>query len=387
MRVAVVHSFYRSRSPSGENLAVRFQLETMRSFGWDVVPIFIATDEAMVEPFFKLRAGLRVGTNLGRSPLKQLEMYRPDLIHIHNLFPNWSNGWMRHLRIPKIVTVHNYRPFCSRGTLERQGERCELCPTRGSHHSLRHRCYQSSLVSTLPLAIATRQSSSSAYISAADGMIFLSERTRANYGRLGGNLPKNRVIPNQIPDYAAVVSGSTRHSSEEPNFVYCGRVSEEKGVPQLIEQWPKSLKLTVIGSGPEEARCRALARGKNVSFEGLLSSHDVIRFLAGAKAVIHPSLAQEAGHTSVYLETLCVGVPSIALSGTSVSDDILRNRTGTVVNRLSEIPTAVRLVDTHREEFSQNARQTYLNNHTAAVWMARVEDFYSSVIDSWNVGN
>lgn len=74
MRISVVHSFYGSASPSGENFMVDNQVAALSEAGHDVQLIDVRTDDLQGHPLYKVRTALTVATGRGHSPL--------SLIHI-----------------------------------------------------------------------------------------------------------------------------------------------------------------------------------------------------------------------------------------------------------------------------------------------------------------
>src|SRR5919205_1422355 len=115
LRIALVHSFYGS-TVSGENAAVVAQADALRRAGHDVLLVAARTDELEGSRFYRLRAGLRVASGRGTSPLEALRAFEPDVVHVHNLFPNFSTNWLRAVDAFVVATVHNYRPMCAAGT-------------------------------------------------------------------------------------------------------------------------------------------------------------------------------------------------------------------------------------------------------------------------------
>ena len=137
MRIAVVHSFYSSASPSGENDVVISQVSALRRAGHDVTLIDWHTDVEELTRGYALRAGLQVATGFGPSPLKQLAEFEPDVVHVHNLFPNAGTRWLRHTDFPVVSSLHNYRQVCANGLLYRDGHGCTEC-VRSTLHAVQH---------------------------------------------------------------------------------------------------------------------------------------------------------------------------------------------------------------------------------------------------------
>jgi glycosyltransferase involved in cell wall biosynthesis len=114
-----------------------------------------------------------------------------------------------------------------------------------------------------------------------------------------------------------------RKPSRDPHFVFCGRLSVEKGVPLLVrafarlrQQMPLA-RLTIVGDGPlrNEVESTVLARDLHdaVTFTGWLDPPGVDRQLATAWALVAPSVwAEPLG--LVGPEAVIRSVPVIASS-------------------------------------------------------------------------
>jgi glycosyltransferase involved in cell wall biosynthesis len=99
-------------------------------------------------------------------------------------------------------------------------------------------------------------------------------------------------------------------------FVFVGRLTEQKGLPVALAALRQvaEARLVVVGDGPERGRLDELAGslgvGDRVTFTGSLQRGDVLRYLAGARAAVLPSLWENLPHSAV--EALSVGTPVLA---------------------------------------------------------------------------
>jgi glycosyltransferase involved in cell wall biosynthesis len=305
MRVAMVHSFYTSRQPSGENDVVNQQIAALRRTGMEVLLVAERTDERERDPLNVVRAALTVATGYGQSPLAALRDFAPDVVHVHNLFPNFGRRWVRHWDGPLVAHAHNYRPLCPGGTLYRDGHVCTLCLDRGNAvPSVRHGCYRGSRAATVPLALSTKFAADP-LLARADRVIALTDAMRQFYAR--GGVPSERidVVENFIP------------SSEVPDpgpggdyWLYAGRLTSEKGVLELVREWPPGRRLVVAGSGPLADDVRAAA-GPGVEVVGQQTREDLRALMAGALGLVFPSRWIE-GLALVALEALGAGTPVLA---------------------------------------------------------------------------
>jgi glycosyltransferase involved in cell wall biosynthesis len=108
-------------------------------------------------------------------------------------------------------------------------------------------------------------------------------------------------------------------SSETVNAIYVGRLSSEKGLPDLLHAWgivkartSHRIKLRMIGDGPQAEELRALALaldlGETVEFFGYC--RDVPAELAKANLFVLPSYAE--GNSNAILEAMSAGLPIVA---------------------------------------------------------------------------
>lgn len=378
MRVALVHSYYRSEIPSGENIIVDSQANALSEAGHDVHIIGRHTDHGLDDRLYAVKSAATVATGLGPSPLEQIESFDPDIVHVHNLFPNWGTRWLRDVKVPLVATIHNYRPVCSAGSLLRDGQYCDLCPTKGSHHAVLNSCYRNSKVATIPLAIATRKSSSPAVFGSADALIFNSGRSRAIYDSLNIGIPsKSRTIPNFIdPPH---VAPRKRGPSRSDPWVYAGRLSSEKGILELIRAWPENRQLHILGDGPLRAECESESRGKRISFHGLVDRDQLFATLMKSRGLVFPSLWSEVA-PMVYLEALVAGLPTLAFTGNSVADDLSEAKTGVVFDSFVEVEQGIQSIEEHYQLYALNAQRRFFERYSRQIWLNESVALYEALV-------
>jgi glycosyltransferase involved in cell wall biosynthesis len=97
-------------------------------------------------------------------------------------------------------------------------------------------------------------------------------------------------------------------------FVFVGRLTEQKALPVALEALARvpEARLVVVGDGPERAGLERQAAhlGDRVEFRGSLPREDVLRHLAGARALLLSSAWENLPHAAV--EALAVGTPVVA---------------------------------------------------------------------------
>ncbi|MEV1051972.1 glycosyltransferase family 4 protein [Streptomyces sp. NPDC049887] len=389
-RVALVHSFYSSRRPSGENAAVLDQAEALRAAGHDVTLVAAHTDALESERGYTLRAAVRVATGRGRSPLPELRRLGPDVVHVHNLFPNFATDWLDRWPGAVVATLHNYRPVCAAATLFRDGKMCTACPDGDRWTGLRHGCYRGRRGATLPLAWAGRRGAAAhPLLRRAQRLVTLSERSRELYLRFGAPPEKLALVPNFVGfgGPADPEDRSTEASGADPatdpgaatRWVYAGRLSEEKGILPLLRSWPESEPLDVIGSGPLESACREAASG-GVRLLGALPRREVTARLPRYTGLVFPSVCPESATALVCQEALAAGVPVLALAGSAAADSVRGDGTGAVYDGPGDLP---HVLATARERFPrlrEHCRRVHAERYSARSWTAAMESVYAQAL-------
>lgn len=126
--------------------------------------------------------------------------------------------------------------------------------------------------------------------------------------------PRSRV---EAPAIGLGDLGAVHAVQVESPYVACvGRLVETKRFDVAVRALalcPRPLELRVVGEGPERARLERVASEiapGRVHFHGQLGRNEALSWLAGARALAHPS-ACDAAPTAV-LEALALGVPVVA---------------------------------------------------------------------------
>ena len=193
MKILLVHNYYGSSAPSGENKVFEAEKAMLESYGHEVEVYTRHSDEirgdgrvervetcrlerellaaknaksskdvGRVGGFRKLWGMIKgalctIGNPFAaRAVAKKCREFKPDVVHFHNTFPLISPLVVRAASkyAPVVMTLHNYRTACAAGVPTRDGRVCSLCLDKKCvWDGIKQRCYRGSLAATLPLAI------------------------------------------------------------------------------------------------------------------------------------------------------------------------------------------------------------------------------------------
>ncbi len=279
-RLLVLHSFYNPKTPSGENDFVRDQVSLLSISGFQVESNSENLKTEKTDSAKLLFSLIKIRANNRKIPIR---IY--DLIILHNIFP--KIGIRKYLRteIPIIRFVHNFRSICISGNLFRDGIYCDKCVSKGNYSGVINRCYKKSY--SLSLFMTIYRSYENKLLAKLNvKTVFLSEPSMK---KITATIKVSN--PNVISNFANSDTLNLNYFEKTNNkYVYIGRLSHEKGILELVKNWPPSLKLDIYGSGPLENEIRKIISSSNIQIKGLVPHEELASILKEYRAGIFPSL-------------------------------------------------------------------------------------------------
>jgi glycosyltransferase involved in cell wall biosynthesis len=339
MRVLLVHNYYGSAAPSGENQVFESEGKLLRQRGHDVSEFIRHSDAIRAKGAWGvLQGALSTPWNsfAAKDIRRKVESTHPDVVHVHNTFPLISPAIFHAIghRAARVLTLHNYRLFCPAAIPMRAGQVCTDCLDRRSVlPALWHGCYRGSRLSTLPLAanVALHRRLGT-WTKQVDAFIALTEFQRELMIKAGLPADLVHVKPNFYPGNPAIVPWADRR----PSVVFAGRLSAEKGVLALVRAWlmwgASAPELRIVGDGDlrgELERLTASAPEVPIRFLGQLGGVAAQAEIARARLLVLPSEWFE-GFPMVVREAFAFGTPA-AVSNIGPLPSIVRQGENGVV--------------------------------------------------------
>lgn len=377
MRITAVHSAYASTSVSGENLAAESQTQALKDAG-HVIDLFERrTDDLATRAAYPLMASAQVASGrdmTGRAtPAPE---GRDHVLLVHNLFPNFGTRWIADWPGPVVTMLHNYRYVCANGLLLRDGEVCTDCVAGSNLPALRYGCYRDSRLATLPIAIGNRRPTRRLpQLARAAAVIAQTERAMSVFSQAGVDEASLRLVPG-FTDVPVV-----RPVGPRERWVFVGRISEEKGLRELLAIWPEGEHLDVIGEGPQRAELEASAPTV-VRFLGALPHDEVVSSLAGYQGLVFPGVCWEGAHPMVVREALAQGTPVLAATGSSAADLVARAGGGVeyLQNSAESLRAGLRALRSNADELGRAAHQVAVEAFSRDRWQAEMSAILEQVV-------
>lgn len=392
LRVLVVHNRYSSAQPSGENRVVDEEVGLLRAAGHRVDVFERRSDDIAARSLLgKATVPLLVPWNPAvRTELAaRLRAERPDVVHVHNVFPLLSPAVLAACAdagVPAVATLHNYTQVCPPGTLHRDGMPCSECVgSKTSLPAVRHGCYRDSRLATVPLAVSLSVNRRR-WWTGVERFFCISAAQRDILVRSG--MPAERLVVkhNFVPD------SDIRRTGDGEHVLYLGRLAEAKGIRLLMTAWDEvaasggaGVPLVLAGAGPLQREVAAWAEGRDdVHYVGLWDPERCREGVAKSVAVVAPSMAQET-FGLVVAEGMAAGVPAVAAAHGAFVELVEDGATG-LLHRPSDaasLASSLRRIiadPAANREMGRAARRRYEQGFSPAVGLERLEEGYRSAI-------
>ncbi|HET6761303.1 MAG TPA: glycosyltransferase family 4 protein [Gemmatimonadaceae bacterium] len=251
-----------------------------------------------------------------------LAVFEPDVVSAHKLYPQLSVSPLvaaKRADVPVVQTAHDYE-FVSASAIDHMGRR-----TDRDEVAWRFRALNSSLFA---VKRGVHRRSVARWIAVSE---FVAKRlqSRGIAARVVLNpapSPRQRVVP----------------FGDRKGIVFAGRLTKEKGIAHVVRlaELVPALDISMAGDGPaapivEEAQRRL----SNLHYVGKIDRDATEGLIAGALAVVVPSLWQEPG-ALVTLEAMACGTPLVVYNVGGIAEYVAGARAGIVVEQHPELLAA-----------------------------------------------
>jgi glycosyltransferase involved in cell wall biosynthesis len=389
LRALVVHNWYRTEQPSGENNVVAAEVALLREAGHRVDLFERRSDD--ISDFSLPRKAL-VPAAVPWNPVARrafadrLRRERPDVVHVHNTFPLLSPSILdacRDAAVPVVATLHNYTQICPTGTLYRDGGVCTSCVGRVPLPAVRHGCYRGSAVASVPVALSL-QVNRRRWWKSVSRFLCISDAQRQTL--IANGMPAELLTVK----YNFVADTEHRRTGTGEHLLYLGRLAEEKGVRLLMAAWDRlaaggglGVPLVIAGAGPlaDEVATWAAAR-HDVRFVGRLDNESSRAMVARSVAVVVPSEWLET-FGLVVVEAMSAGVPSVVAGHSSLAELVSDGVTGLThtPGDAASLADALGRVVRAPSSLGRAARERYESEFTRSVGLSNLMTNYRQVIE------
>ena len=310
-KILVIHTKYRNLG--GEDIAVENEVANLKKY-FDVRTIYFSNENSNIlndiGTFFINR------NKKSETRIKQeINNFNPDLAYVHNTWYKGSLGIFKVLRqanVKTILKLHNFRYNCTKSFFSsghlKKNQVCFACGYTKKSLNLINKYFPESFLKSLLVLIYGRKYFK--IIKNEDLKLFVLTDYHKEF-LFNQNIRKKNV--EVVPNYFKLENIRPKNK-EKKYLVYAGRISEEKGVEELIRSFLNcnfdDLNLKIIGNGPILNKLIKNYKYENVEFLGEKENLEVKEIISNSRAVVTATKLLE-GQPTVLCEASFLGVPSV----------------------------------------------------------------------------
>lgn len=393
LRILVVHNKY--KISGGEDTVVDNEIQLLTEAGHTVIHYERSNAELDNMGIMKKVSALnsaKFSRNTYNEVKKIIEEEKIDIVHVHNtltlITPSVYYAAID-CNVPVVQTVHNFRLICPGALLLRNGHICEECISHGPNRACRYKCYRASFLQS--------------YIAA---RILLYNRKRGVYKKINyicltsfnrekllsaqGIFDKSRIYIK--PNFAQMMK-YIPYRERKKQFVCVSRLSEEKGIPELLDAWKEferkgyDINLILCGDGElkNDVEKKIEAECHHVTFMGKTDHKKVLEIISESLLFVFPTKWYE-GFPMVIAECFSCGTPVLTNDIGNPGKIVINGENGitTQISKMSEVMASWGqnpYCDEH-VAMSQNCLQSYNDFYSPEQNIKILENIYSTILDS-----
>jgi glycosyltransferase involved in cell wall biosynthesis len=307
--VKLLHAYNLHRNGGGADTATLDTIAMLREAGLEVAEF--SRDSRQIPMNLRGKASSALAPLWPGRSLEDFDRvlteFKPDLVHVHELYPLIGAWIIPHCRgrgIPVVMTCYDYRMTCPVATHYRAGRICLDCIERGEISAVTNNCRGNRAESIAYAARSYVARKRRLFLEGVSRFIVLNDFSRSWF------VEKLGIADERIDTIGCVVDASPdpvqpRHGEF---IAYAGRFPPEKGVDVLV-QAAAELDCPVKLIGYEENLPRLATA--NVEVVRTRSKDELHAMYRRAKALVMPSLWFET-FGIVAAEAMSHGVPVVA---------------------------------------------------------------------------
>jgi len=311
---------------------------------------------------------------------KVLDIFKPNIVHIHNYNFQLTPSILPEIKkrgIKIVQTIHDGQMVCPYHRLFnfQRNETCVKCVQGSFVNCIKDRCFDGSIFKSIVGAGESmfyhQLNYYNKYID-----VFISP---SNFlaGLISNKIDKEIKV---IPNFTEIKIHSDTSEKPKEYYLFYGRITEEKGILELIEIFKETeLNLLIIGTGnlveTIEEKIKTIS---NIDYLGPKYNEELFDYVRQAKYVIVPSKWFENCPMTI-IESFALNVPIIGSNHSGFKDLITNEKTGFLMDFKNKQDAISKLNEIDKKDPSslkENIRDYFQKNLTKEIHIQRVLEVY-----------
>ncbi|HEX4427624.1 MAG TPA: glycosyltransferase family 4 protein [Terriglobales bacterium] len=315
--------------------------------------------------------------------------FRPDVAHVRNIYHHLSPSILWELKkqnVPVLYHLNDFKLLCPSYNLVSKGNACERCRGGKFRHVMSEGCYSGPRGATALLAAeAYIHKWMSTYETCVDQFLAPSRFVKSKLIEHGWDESRIEILPH----FQRMSELPGREAAADAPILYFGRLSQEKGITDLLRAMQRlpHIRLRIAGEGPQRTELDALVKTlnlANVEFIGKVGGVVLDEVIAGSRFTVLPSRAYETFGKSI-LESYAWGRAVVASDLGSRRELVHDGQTGLLfrpgdVDHLAEV---ISFLDQHPKlaiQMGEAGRSLVRQHYTPEKHYAGITKLYEGMV-------
>lgn len=381
MKVLIIHTSYKYKG--GEDTVVTEEIKLLQSAGIEVELLEFNNYKNALLKLIQLPFNFKSYF----KTKQKLAVFKPDIVHIHNLHFGGSASViyaLKRSKIPFVTTLHNFRMLCPSGILFFNGKTfLNSLDENFPWTAVKLGVYKNSKLVTFWLGLSMYIHQTLGTWKVSNRYIVLSEHAKKIFLNSKLGLSESQLVIK--PNFSSIPV--LKEHQAEDYFLYVGRLSDEKGIMLLLSVFsscPYTIKIT--GDGPlKEQVIRYSSQYPNIQFLGISDKIEVFNLLQTCTALVFPSIWFE-GMPLTIIEAFACGTAVISSKTGAMETMITNGYNGLHFKSQIEpdfklkLDTWFKMDEKQKKQYRLNAHQTYEDLYTPVKNIEHLLTIYNAVI-------
>jgi len=320
-----------------------------------------------------------------------LDTFKPDLVHINNIYYYLSPSILFEIKkrkIPIVQTIHDYQLISPTINFFHDGEICEITKKKKYYKAILHKCVKQSFIISLIAAINSYvqtlfnffEKNVDYYISPS---VFLKKKL-VEYGFS----PKKIII---LPNFCDIPKKRGINKLSNKFVLFFGRLTEEKGILFLLKLAKKLPSVNFLVAGePNKMTINKIDKYKinNISLLGFLNNNQINKKISESLFTIIPSIWYEVNPYSI-LESYAYSKAVIASSIGGIPEIVKNGETGFTFkpNDIEDCENKVLNMWNNpkiSKKMGENAKKYVKKDYNSKIYYQQLLKIYKKAINKYN---
>ena len=312
-----------------------------------------------------------------------LDEFRPDIVHVHNLYHQMSPTILFEIKkrnIPIVMTVHDFKLVNPNHSLRLAGQAYRRCANGKYYQCILDRCVKNSYaLSFLAAAEMYWHSWLGTYSKNIDYYIAPSEFTKKILTEWGMDKDKIITLPHFAPTLKGKTAGGHSFAVADSFALYAGNISREKGADTLIGIFTqqKGMKLYLAGEVEKGFEIPAHA---NIVYLGFLNTDKLAEYIRKSKCVISGSELPET-FGLIALEAITAGKPFLGYDVGAYGEVIQHGKSGLIAQNKQQLAEFIDTIAKGEIVFSEQEIKMQAQKYNAHDYCEKIALIFSNAIN------